>query len=94
MLPAVIFFKLKYIKKIYTLTTIVLIFFLFYIYGNHSINLNNKKIRKIDNKINIKVISPNFKLEYGLDQTDIENRLKKLIKYSDPSKDKNFICLA
>ncbi len=88
MLPAVIFFKLKYIKKIYTLTTIVLIFFLFYIYGNHSINLNNKKIRKIDNKINIKVISPNFKLEYGLNQTDIENRLKKLIKYSDPSKDK------
>ncbi|MEC7136843.1 MAG: apolipoprotein N-acyltransferase, partial [Pseudomonadota bacterium] len=58
-----------------------------YIYGNHSINLNKEILKNTKNKINIKVISPNFKLEYGLDQTDIENRLKKLIKYSDPVKD-------
>ena len=32
----------------------------------------------IENKINIKVVSPNFELEYGLDKSDIENRLERL----------------
>ena len=87
MLPAVIFTDFKFVQKIYTLLILILIIFMSYIYGNHSINFNKDILKNIKNKINIKVISPNFKLEYGLDQTDIENRLKKLIKYSDPVKD-------
>ena len=35
----------------------------------------------------MKVISPNFKLEYDLDKKEIEKRLEKLIRYSDPDKD-------
>ena len=34
----------------------------------------------------MKVISPNFELIYGLDNQEIETRLKKLIKYSEPEK--------
>ena len=30
--------------------------------------------------------APNFKLEYGLDQADVKNRLIKLIRYSEPTK--------
>ena len=87
-LPAVVFFNLKLTKKIFTLITLVFTIFLLYIYGNHSINLNQNKIKNIENKINIKVISPNFELEYGLDQNNIESRLKKLIRYSDPINNK------
>ena len=88
MLPAFIFMDFRLSQKIYMLLILILILFISYIYGNHSINLNKKNLKNIDNKINIKVISPNFKLEYGLDQVDVENRLEKLIKYSDPEKDK------
>ena len=88
MCPAVIFMDFKFIQKIYILLILILILFISYIYGNHSINLNKKNLKNIENKIYIKVISPNFKLEYGLDPADIENRLEKLIKYSDPEKDK------
>ena len=78
MLPAFIFINFKFVQKIYMLLILILILFISYIYGNHSINLNKKNLKNIENKINIKVISPNFKLEYGLDQADIENRLKNL----------------
>ena len=57
-----------------------------YIYGNHSINHNQYFLNKIDKKINIKVISPNFELNYGLSDEDIKERLSRLIKYSDPEK--------
>ena len=88
MLPAVIFMDFKFVQKIYILLILILILLASYIYGSHSINSNKKNLKNIENKINIKVISPNFKLEYGLDQADVENRLEKLIKYSDPEKDK------
>ena len=88
MLPAVIFFNLNLIKKIYVLSFLILALFLLYIYGSHSINLSQKKVLNTENKTNIKVISPNFKLEYGLNQDDIEKRLRKLIRYSDPKNDK------
>ncbi len=87
MLPAVIFFNLKPIKKICTLLALIFTIFLLYIYGNHSINLNQKQIINIENTINVKAVSPNFKLEYGLNLKDIEERLKKLIRYSDPIND-------
>ncbi len=88
MCPTVILMDLKFVQKIYTILILILILFMSYIYGNHSINLNKKNLKNIENKIYIKVISPNFKLEYGLDYDDVENRLKKLIKYSDPKKNK------
>ena len=88
MLPAVIFLNLKFIGKIYTFTILVFALLMFYIYGNHSINLNQEKIKDIENKINIKIVSPNFELEFGLNRNDIEDRLKKLIRYSDPKDEK------
>ena len=87
MLPAVFFVNFNFIKKAYTFLVLIMILFLFYIYGSHTINLNHKKNKIIQDKVNIKVVSPNFKLEYGLDQNDVENRLKKLIRYSDTNND-------
>ncbi len=88
LLPAFILMDFRFAQKIYMILVLILILSISYIYGNHSINLNKKNLKNIENKINIKVISPNFKLEYGLSKTDVENRLEKLIKYSDPEKDK------
>ena len=88
LLPAFIFMDFRFVQKIYMILVLILILSISYIYGNHSINLNKKNLKNIENKINIKVISPNFKLEYGLSKADVENRLEKLIKYSDPEKDK------
>ena len=39
-------------------------------------------------KYYVKIISPNFDLKYGLNQKEIEERFKKLIRYSDPDKKK------
>ena len=61
--------------------------FSFFIYGNHSINKNNLRLNTENEKFNIKVISPNFELEYGLDDKDIERRLLRLIKMSEASND-------
>ena len=88
LLPAFVFMDFRFAQKIYMILLLILILSISYIYGNHSINLNKKNLKNIENKINIKVISPNFKLEYGLSKADVENRLEKLIKYSDPEKDK------
>ena len=88
MIPAVIFLNLRVVKKIYIFLILILILFLFYLFGNYTINLNKKEIKNFENKFNIKIISPNFPLEYGLDQSKINNRLEKLIRYSDPFKDK------
>ena len=62
-----------------------------FLYGDHSINSNKSTKSFDDNKINVKVISPNFELEYGLSENQIENRLNKLIRYSDPKKNKKTI---
>ncbi len=88
MLPAVFFLKLKFSKKILFFLIIPFTLFSFYIYGDHTINTNQKKISNIDEKFNIKVISPNFDLEYGLNDKQIEKRLLNLIRYSEPNKSK------
>ena len=36
-----------------------------------------------DEKVYIKVISPNFKLDYNLSVDKIEEKLKEIIRYSD-----------
>ena len=88
MFPAVIFMNFKFAQKIFILLILILLLFISYIYGSHSINLNKKNLKSIENKINIKVISPNFKLEYGLNEVEVEKRLEKLMKYSNPENDK------
>ena len=85
-LPAVLFFNFSF-KKLFLLIFFYFSFFLtLYIYGNYTINQNQKYLNLINEKFYIKVISPNFKLEYNLSESDIENRLKKLVRYSDPKK--------
>ena len=87
-LPIIFFFKISLVKKI--LSSILIIFILMgtYIFGNYEINKNKKVLNDIDKKIFVKIISPNFDLEYGLNQQEIEERFKKLIRYSEPDKRK------
>ncbi len=87
MLPSVFFFKTSLKKKFLYLSITSLTIFSFFIYGNHSINKNNLYLKNIKEKFNIKVISPNFNLEYGLNDRDIEERLVKLIKISGADND-------
>ena len=42
-------------------------------------------MNSVENKVNIKVISPNFKIDYGISEIEIKERLEKLIRYSDPA---------
>ena len=87
-LPIIFFFKLSLIKKILSLIVPTLFILSLYIYGNYTINKNKKFLTTIDQKKLIKVISPNFELKYGLNDNEIEKRLKKIIRYSAPNKDK------
>ena len=86
MAPSILFLQIKKINKIFSLFLIILIFFIIYIYGDYSINQNKKKLENIENKYNIKVISPNFKIEYDFFKDQIEKRLQYLIRYSNPEK--------
>ncbi len=91
MLPAILFLRINILKKIFLLGLLPLIFLILYIYGNHSINQNYRLIKLNQDKFNIKIISPNFKLNYGLSEEDIEDRLKKLIRFSAPEKNSKVI---
>ena len=66
-----------------------MLFFFLYIYGNYEINKNNELLEQNNEKFFVKVISPNFDLKYGLSKSEIEDRFKQLIRYSDPNKDQN-----
>tara|TARA_B100001248_G_scaffold221446_1_gene177607 strand:- start:11849 stop:13411 length:1563 start_codon:yes stop_codon:yes gene_type:complete len=85
MLPAILFFKISILKKFLSLVLLIILLLISYIFGSHRINLNNKLLNTTDIKYNIKVISPNFELKYGLSINEIDERLEKLIRYSDPS---------
>lgn len=79
-LPAFLFFNIEHIKKIViSIISIILISGL-YIYGSFEINKNENFLRSVNKKINVKIVSPNFKLTYGLDVKQTKERLKKLIK--------------
>ena len=84
LIPSVLFFKISLLKKIFSLLTIPLIIFCLYVYGSYSINQNKKFLNDYNKKFNVKVISPNFILKYGLSDIEVKSRLQKLIKYSDP----------
>ena len=59
-----------------------------FIYGSFEINKNKKFLETVEKKINVKIISPNFDLKYGLSIAETKNRLKKLIRYSEPVSNK------
>ncbi len=87
-LPIIIFFKISLFKKIFSFTSAILIILSLYLYGNYEINKNTQFLDRNNKKVYVKIISPNFDLEYGLNQQTIKNRFNKLIKYSEPNKDK------
>ena len=87
-LPILLSFKISAVKKILSFTLSIFIILGLYIYGNFEKNKNIKLLETANKKIYVKVISPNFKLEYGLSEKEIEERFRKLIKYSNPDKDK------
>ena len=86
MLPALLFFTINFKKKLLSLSLIPSIFFLFYIYGNLTINMNDKNLKNLAENFYIKVVSPNFELKYGLSDEEMNLRLDSLIKYSDPNR--------
>ena len=85
-LPVIFFFKIDKIKKIICFLFAAFLIFSLYIYGNFEINRNKKILKGTKEKIFVKIISPSFDLEYNLDDKKIENRFKKLVKYSSPDK--------
>jgi len=88
LLPIIFFFKISNLRKFFSLVVTVLVIFGLFIYGNYKINNNKKKLKGTDKKIFVKIISPNFELEYGLSEEKIKERLRKLIRFSDPKKNK------
>ncbi len=87
MLPAVLFFRTSILQKFYYFSLLLFIISASYIYGDYSINNNISKLKHINKSFKIKVISPNFDLEYGLSETKIKKRLANLIKFSEPNLD-------
>ncbi len=89
-LPAVLFFKININKKIIICSFTFLFIFLIYIFGTFSINKNNGQLNfyKEKDKVFVKVISPNFDLKYQASIKEIEDKLKKLVRYSDPNDEK------
>ena len=87
-LPIFFFFNIKLINKLIIFTISCTIILGLFIFGNYEINQNKKLLKNIDEKIFVKIISPNFDLEYDLSNIDIEKRFKKLIRYSEPEKNK------
>ena len=87
-LPIIFYFKMSTSKKVAYFIFTIFIVLILYIFGNYEINKNYKLIDNTKNKIFVKIISPNFNLEYDLSRTNIEERFKKLIRYSEPNKDK------
>ena len=87
-LPVIFFYKITILKKTLTLLMSIILILGLYIYGGYEINKNKIILETVDKKINVKIISPNFNLEYGLSLDQIEKKLKKIIRYSDPDVDK------
>ncbi len=87
-LPIILFFKITTTNKIIYCSLTIIITLGFYIFGNHEINKNKKLLEKVDEKVFVKIISPNFELKYDLSVKAIEKRFEKLIRISNPDKNK------
>ena len=89
--PLLIFFKNFFINRLIFVLFFLLVLFN-HIFGSIILNKNEEKITFINNhQENYKIISPNFKLNYELSKNDIEVLIKKLIKFSEPEKNKETI---
>ena len=87
----VILFTQKLQIKILTIIIFTLLFFGNYLYGNYELNRNKiENLTKLqENKyLNVKIVSPNFELKYNLSDTETNERINKLIKYSNIDRDK------
>ena len=83
-IPFLFLEKKIFYKNIIFLSTFIVFLILNYIYGIYKIENTNFKF---DKNINVKIISPNFSLsEYNT--TSEADQLKRLIKISDPKKNK------
>ena len=89
--PVIIFFRISIIKKLLIFSLSILIILFLVIYGNYEINKNRKLLNNTNQSLFVKIISPNFDLEYGLNEREIEERFKKLIRYSDPKKNQKTV---
>ena len=87
-LPSIVFFNISTLKKFLCICLINITILFFYIYGNYEINKNKKKLSQANQTVFVKIISPNFDLKFGLDESEIEERFKKIIRYSDANKEK------
>ena len=87
-IPIIFFFKIKIFKKAFIIFSTFFIIISVYIFGNYTINQNKKLLENNNKKIYVKIISPNFNLEYGLNEKEILDRFKRLIRYSEPDEKK------
>ena len=83
-LPIIIIFRMSLIKKTLYIIFASILLLSSYIYGNYEINKNKKIVNENNEKVFVKIISPNFNLKYDLSINEIEERFKKLIRYSEP----------
>ena len=90
-LPIIIFFRISTTKKIIYFISIIFFILSLFVFGNYEINKNKKKLIAINDNIFIKIVSPNFDLKYGLTEKQVEERFKKLIRYSNPEKGKKTV---
>ena len=93
-LPLLLVFKKNQFNyKIFTF--LALLFFSNYIYGSVKLNQNEKTHNNLkinqENFTNFKIISPNFELNYNLSVEEIRSLLIKLVKYSEPDKERKTI---
>ena len=78
-LPIILLHQKGIIKKTMVVLFTVFLILTLYIYGNFKINKNNNFLKTIDEKVLVKIVSPNFDLEYNLSKKKIEERFKKII---------------
>ena len=80
-----LFFQKKIVEK----NVIFILFFLIIFIGNYSYGIfkSNNNNYRFDEKINVKIISPNFSLKDYISKSE-ESQIKRLIKISDPEKNK------
>ena len=83
-IPFLFFQRKIYLKNIFFTLFFLFIFIINYSYGIFKLNSGNYRY---DQKINVKIISPNFSLkDYNINSE--ESQIKRLIKISNPQKDK------
>ena len=87
-IPAILFYKFSTIKKLFILLVTIILVLSLYIFGSLEINKNKSFLESSNEKINIKIVSPNFELEYGLSIDQIKKKIKKMIRYSEPDSGK------